>query len=66
MSILHWVYTSSEGKGPKTGPVIWLSGWRATVVGGILVFRGNFLAVQDSSIGDVVSQSVSESVSDTL
>ena len=22
MSILHWVYTSSEGKGPKTGPVI--------------------------------------------
>ena len=25
-----------------------------------------FLAVQDSSIGDVVSQSVSESVSDTL
>ena len=32
MSILHWVYTDSEGEGPKTGPVMAL--WMESDGGG--------------------------------
>ena len=32
MSILHWVYTGSEGEGPKTGPVMAL--WMESDGGG--------------------------------